>query len=136
MLELSEHIFEMVVCATMMGFACLVYAQNDQVLRLRQRLNRERIAREALASDLGAVLACSRNIGAKVQMHEKQQAQMSKKLSGIDNVSAENAMSPVYERVYKLVEQGINLDEIAEICDLGRSEVELLTHIAECRAAA
>jgi hypothetical protein len=135
MLDITSHIFELFISTALIGVGIALYLQHIEMLRVRAMLRRERADRQALCADFAAVLECSRNLGARVRSHDLLQQQLSKKLEGIDR-SREPDATPVYERVYKLVAQGLSIDEIADICDLGRGEVELLSHIAERRAAA
>jgi hypothetical protein len=135
MLELTDYLFELIVCAVLLILGMMTALQRLETLRLRALIRRECAARETLANDLSAILECSRNIGARVRSQDVAQHRLAKKIEGI-GLTSEAAVAPIYERVHKLVAQGLSIEEIADICDLGRGEVELLSHIAERRAAA
>jgi len=135
MLELTNYLFEAAVCAVLIVLAVMVASQRVAMSRLRAAIHRERAARETLAYDLSAMLECSRNIGARVRSQDVAQHRLAKKIEGI-GLNRETDAAPLYERVHKLVAQGLSVEEIADICDLGRGEIELLSHIAERRAAA
>ena len=77
----------------------------------------------------------SRNMGERVLSQNARQNSMLKKLDVIDLNRDSSDTSP-FINVRKLMEQGIDVDEIADICDLPRGEVELLSHFASYRSAA
>lgn len=135
MLEITDHYFEIIACLALAGVCCANYLQRSALIRLRKMIRCERAERQALENDVQALLACSKNIGERVLSQDAKQHKMLKKLDVIDLYRDPN-QGTSYDQVRKMVEQGIGLDEIAEICDLGRGEVELLSHIASHRTAA
>lgn len=135
MFELSAYYFEILLGAVIAGLGVGVYLQGAELRRLRRLIRAERADREMLANDVTALLNCSRNIGEMVKSQDETQHSLLKKIDVLD-LNHTPAVQPAFERVHKLVAQGLAIDEIADICDLGRGEVELLSHMAERRSAA
>ncbi|MGR9091941.1 MAG: DUF2802 domain-containing protein [Gammaproteobacteria bacterium] len=135
MLEFSQYYFEFLFGAVTAGLGAALYFQRMELRRVRSLIRCERADREALAHDVAALLNCSQNIGVMVKSHDETQHNLLKKLDVLD-LNRTPAVQPAFERVHKLVAQGLGIDEIADICDLGRGEVELLSHMAERRSAA
>lgn len=135
MLELSQYYFEFLLGAVIAGLASALYLQRMELRRVRRLIRAERADRQALAQDVSALLSCSQNIGERVRSHDETQHSLLKKIDVLD-LNRTPAVQPAFERVHKLVAQGLGIDEIADICDLGRGEVELLSHMAQRRSAA
>lgn len=135
MLELSPYYFEVLLATVTAGLGLTLYLQGMELRRLRRLIRAERADREVLANDVAALLSCSQNIGEMVKSHDEKQHTLLKKIDVLD-LNHAPAVQPAFERVHKLVAQGLGIDEIADICDLGRGEVELLSHMARRRAAA
>ena len=135
MLEFSNYLFEMVVCVALAAAGIGIYLQRAELIRLRRLIRCEHEDRQSLDKDVAALLACSRNIGERVRSQDARQNTMLKKLDIID-LHSDSSGRQSYEQVRRMVEQGMGIDEIAEICDLRRGEVDLLNHIASHRSAA
>lgn len=135
MLELSQYYFEFLLGAVIAGLASALYLQRMELRRVRRLIRAERADRQALAQDVSALLSCSQNIGERVRSHDETQHSLLKKIDVLD-LNRTPAVQPAFERVHKLVAQGLGIEEIADICDLGRGEVELLSHMAQRRSAA
>ncbi len=135
MLELTQYYFEFLLGAVVIGLASALYLQRVELRRVRRLIRAERADRQALAQDVAALLSCSQNIGERVRSHDETQHNLLKKIDVLD-LNRTPAVQPAFERVHKLVAQGLGIDEIADICDLGRGEVELLSHMAQRRSAA
>lgn len=135
MLEFSQYYFELLLGVVVAGLGLALYVQRTELRRVRCLIRAERADREALAHDVAALLSCSQNIGEMVKSHDETQHSLLKKIDVLD-LNRTPAVQPAFERVHKLVAQGLGIDEIADICDLGRGEVELLSHMAERRSAA
>lgn len=135
MLEITDHLLEIFFFVALAALGCAIYLQRAELLRLRRMVRCERDDRQSLENDVAALLACSRNIGERVMNQDARQSGMLKKLDVIDlHREADDGSS--YTQVQKMIEQGIGIDEVAEICNLRRGEVELLSHIASHRSAA
>ncbi len=135
MLELSPYYFEILLATVSAGLGASLYVQGMELRRLRRLIRAERADRETLANDVAALLSCSQNIGEMVKSQDEKQHSLLKKIDVLD-LNRTPAVQPAFERVHKLVAQGLGIDEIADICDLGRGEVELLSHMAQRRSAA
>ncbi len=135
MLEFSAYSIEILLAAISAGLGAALYHQGTELRRLRRLIRAERADRETLANDVAALLSCSQNIGEMVKSHDEKQHSLLKKIDVLD-LNRTPAVQPAFERVHKLVAQGLGIDEIADICDLGRGEVELLSHMAQRRSAA
>ncbi len=130
--EIADYLFEIVTCAALLVFCVAIHLQRQESRRQRQQIERERDARKTLENDVTALLACSRNIGERLVT---QDARQNKMLKNLDAYRDPNEASS-YGQVRKMLAQGMEIDEIARICDLRRGEVDLLSHIANHRAAA
>jgi len=135
MLDFSQYFFECLLAIAIAGLCFALFMQRAEMRRLRALIRCERADRESLSNDVAALLSCSQTIGARVRSQNRTQSDLIKKIDVLDHNQAP-VVQPTYERVHKLVTQGLNVAEIADICDLARGEVELLSHMAEHRSAA
>ncbi len=135
MLEITEYLFEIISFAMFIGLGAAIFTQRLAIVRLRDMLRSEHADRQALEQDFMGLLSCSRNIGKRVQSHDRAQITMLKKLDTIAHADLEDDTYS-FAHVHKLVEKGLGIDEIGEICDLRRGEMDLLNHIALHRTAA
>lgn len=135
MLEITDYYFEIIACLALGGLCFANYLQRSALMRLCKMIRCERSDRLALENDVQGLLACSKNIGERVLSQDAQQNKMLKKLDVID-LYRDPSEGASYDQVHRMIEQGIGVDEIAEICDLRQGEVELLSHIASHRTAA
>lgn len=135
MLELTAYGFEILISGTLIAMCAAIALQRTELVRLRTMVRCERADRRSLENDVVGLLACSKNIGKRVLDQDARQSRLLKKLDVID-LSNETEIAPSYKQVRKLIEQGLSIDEVADICDLRRGEVELLAHVASYRTAA
>jgi len=135
MLEITDYLFEIIVCAALGGLCLAIYLQRMELLRVRMMIRCERTDRQVLDNDVAALLACSRTIGERVRSQDARQHSMLQKIDVIDVNHDSNENTP-YDQVHRLVEQGMEVEDIAKICNLRRGEVDLLSHIAVHRSAA
>ena len=133
--DLTVTVFDAVFGVALTALVWAVIQQRTEIRRLRRLIRAERDDRASLADDVAALLACSRNIGEKVRAQDRQQYTIARKLDVID-LYRETSGGGTYDQVRKMLQQGMSIDEIAEICDLQRGELELLSHIASHRSAA
>ncbi len=135
MLEITDFLFEIIACLAAAALCLAIYLQRVEQLRLRGLIRCERADREALENEVAALLACSKNIGERVTSQVAKQNSMLKKLDVID-LYRDSSESSSYDKVRKMMEQGFDLEEIANICDLRRGEMELLSQFTSQRTAA
>jgi hypothetical protein len=135
MLEVTDHVFEIVSGLALLGLCVAIYFQRLELIRVRTMIRCERVDRKELESDFAAVLSCSQTIGERIRSQGAKQHSILKKLDIIDQSRSTGEQQP-YVQVHKLVEQGLGLEEIGEICNLARGEVELLSRFAAHRTAA
>ena len=105
------------------------------MIRFRNMILCEHADRKELEDDFAAVLSCSKTIGDRIRSQSVTQHSILKKLDVIDKTRSVREQQS-YVQVHKLVEQGLCVDEIGEICNLPRGEVNLLTRFAAHRSAA
>ncbi|MFT4583467.1 MAG: hypothetical protein ACI915_000928 [Gammaproteobacteria bacterium] len=106
-----------------------------ELLRLRTMIRCERADRQSLENDIGALLACSKTIGERVRSQGLRQNRLSEQLEVLDSHGGPEDVQ-LYDQVHRMIDQGMPVEQIANICNLRRGEVELLNHVAVHRAAA
>jgi Protein of unknown function (DUF2802) len=135
MLEITDYLFGIAVCIVLLVLGFTMVLQREELRRLRRLIRCEHDDRLVLQNDVVALLACSRNIGERLVTQDARQHNLLKKVDIIDLHRETNDGSSYYQ-VRRMVEQGMGIDEITKICDLGRGEAELLSHVASHRSAA
>ena len=135
MLEINDYLVDILACSATLAVCFAMILQGKSLSRLHRLFRSERDARGVLESDVAALLACSKNIGERLVSQGACQDNLRNKLDVIDLNRDSNSASS-YGQVRKMIDQGMNLDEITQICDLSRGEVELLNHVASMRTAA
>ena len=106
-----------------------------ELLRLRTMIRCERADRQSLENDIGALLACSKTIGERVRSQGLRQNRLAEQLEVLDSHGGPEDVQ-LYDQVHRMIDQGMPVEQIANICNLRRGEVELLNHVAVHRAAA
>ena len=107
--------------------------QRATIVQLRGEVGEQHKHLLGLERDLAALLSCSRRIGDRIGDGERSWRTLQKQLdrlqhSGDDQLAVEHAM--------KLLNNGLDMKEITEICDLTAGEVEILQNLSRHRQAA
>lgn len=117
-------------CVVLTG---LYLRQRATIVQLRGEIADQHKHLLGLERDLAALLSCSRRIGDRIGDGERSWRTLQKQLdrlqhSGDDQLAVEHAM--------KLLNNGLAMKEITEICDLTAGEVEILQNLSRHRQAA
>lgn len=102
-------------------------AEVTAALRLEQE------SRAQLERQVDALLACSRAIGEQVREQTRRQRSIVEQLNQLDHHSGDDA---AIGQAGKLLEKGVSLNEISDLCDLSQGELELLARLSPTRQAA
>lgn len=102
-------------------------AEVTAALRLEQE------SRAQLERQVDALLACSREIGEQVREQTRRQRSIVEQLNQLDHHSGDDA---AIGQAGKLLEKGVSLNEISDLCDLSQGELELLARLSPTRQAA
>lgn len=102
-------------------------AEVTAALRLEQE------SRAQLERQVDALLACSREIGEQVREQTRRQRSIVEQLNRLDHHSGDDA---AIGQAGKLLEKGVSLNEISDLCDLSQGELELLARLSPTRQAA
>ncbi|MDA0824804.1 MAG: DUF2802 domain-containing protein [Proteobacteria bacterium] len=113
----------------------MIFLLRAELLRLRTMIRCERADRQSLENDLGALLACSKTIGERVRSQDLRHNRLSEKFETLGS-HREPEDVQMYDQVHRMIGQGMPVEQIANICNLRRGEVELLNHVAVHRTAA
>ncbi len=119
--------------AVAIATATLVLRQGRRVDRLARELHAERRAREELARDLGALLACSREIGSHVRAQDRRQKAVMERVEEIADAMEE---APALKHVERLLEDGLGVEQIRRVCELSQGEARLLERWKQQRRVA
>lgn len=134
--EILTLIELLVLSASAAGSAVLAglyFRQRGTVSVLREELAQQHKHLLGLERDLGALLSCSRRIGDRIGDGERSWRTLQKQIDRLQ-VSDDNQLS--VEHAMKLLNSGLPLREITEICDLTAGEVEILQNLSRHRQAA
>lgn len=91
----------------------------------------ERIA--AFERDLAALLSCSRGVAERLAKSEGQQRRMQTQL---DKLHSNDDQQLAVQHAMKLLNNGVDLKNVTELCELSEGEVEILQNLARHRQAA
>lgn len=91
----------------------------------------ERIA--GLERDIAALLSCSRGMAARLAKSEGQQRRMQTQL---DKLHSNDEQQLAVQHAMKLLNNGVDLKNVTELCELSEGEVEILQNLARHRQAA
>ncbi len=130
MLELLIIMLCAVGCAVS---ACYYQRQRGTVSRLRDELNQLHKHLLGLERDLGALVSCSRHIGDRIGDGERSRRTLQKQLDRLQ-FSDDNQLA--VEHAMKLLNSGLPLKEITDICDLTAGEIDILQNLSRHRQAA
>ena len=119
-----------VVAAAMFG---LQYRQSRRIRSLQSLLARHDERNESLDNDLAALLECSRRIGDRLSAGERAQRTMQKQ---IDNVQLGDESGLAIRHAAKLLDDGCDLKEVTDVCELTQGEVEILQNLSRHTKAA
>jgi len=97
--------------------------QARRIAGLEATLREERKAREALALEIAAVLACSRELGERLRQQGQKQKTVTDKLNVLaQQVEGQQAVT----QAERLLSKGLAVEQISEMCALSRGEAALL----------
>ena len=119
-----------VIAAAMFG---LQVRQSRRVRGLQSLLAELDERNESLDNDLAALLKCSRRIGDRLSTSERAQRTMQKQ---IDNVQLGDESGLAIQHATKLLDNGCDLKEVTNICELTQGEVEILQNLSRHTKAA
>ncbi|MCP5145856.1 MAG: hypothetical protein H6978_13690 [Gammaproteobacteria bacterium] len=114
---------------------CLVISVVLSVAIARQR-RAIRSLEEMLTTardDLKMALDCSRGLADRIRQHDRQLVDATRRLDNIDMVDTGGMQ---VSKVISLFDQGYTVNDIARICDLTTTEVDLISSIARYRSVA
>lgn len=120
---LAVAVFVLTVVAVRQG--AKLRALTRQVGDQAQELSR-------LNGDLGALLECSRTIGSRLGASERSQREMKKR---IEQVQLDDTNQVAIQHAMKLLDNGWEMTEVKEICDLTHGEIEILQSLRQHKAA-
>ena len=134
MLILS-HTEILIVVLTVIAAAmyALQYRQSRRLRALESLLAQHDERNDRLNSDLTALLECSRRIGDRLGASERTQRIMQKQ---IDNVQLGDEGQLAIRHATKLLDNGSDLKEVTDICELTQGEVEILQNLSRHTKAA
>ncbi|MFT4562077.1 MAG: energy-converting hydrogenase Eha subunit C [Gammaproteobacteria bacterium] len=135
MFETAEIFTAVAIMLFVLVSVCTIILLRGELLRLRILIRCERADRQSLENDIAALLACSKTIGERVRSQDLRQNRMSEKLKVLDSHGKPEDVQ-LYDQVHRMIGQGMPVEQIANICNLRRGEVELLNHVAVHRTAA
>jgi Protein of unknown function (DUF2802) len=87
----------------------------------------------ALERDLVALLSCSRGIAERLTKSETQQRRVQSELDKLHSAD-DNQMAVTH--AMKLLNSGVDLQNVSDLCELSEGEVEILQNLARHRQAA
>lgn len=87
----------------------------------------------ALERDLAALLSCSRGVAERVTKSEAQQRRLQTELDKLHRAD-DNQLAITH--AMKLLNSGVDLKNVTELCELSEGEVEILQNLARHRQAA
>ena len=105
--------------------------------RARHRFKRvvgaqaERMA--TLERDLAALLSCSRGMAERLATSEDQQRRLQTQL---DKLHSADDQQLAVQHAMKLLNSGVDLKNVTDLCELSEGEVEILQNLARHRQAA
>ena len=102
-------------------------SHNAQLKKLRRVLADELTTREQLEADFQALFRCSQNMGKALR---KNTAEVLPVVKHVNAPSAEHGDDDRGEKVHKLLERGLSIEEVASICGLTQGEVEFLARFS------
>lgn len=100
---------------------------------MRRRLQERDGRIAAISEDLHAILECSRGLGQRMHQFDRQLAELNRRQ---EQVELQEGGMPTAEKVLKLLKQGYSVEDIATICDLSLSEVDLISSLANYQSVA
>lgn len=129
-LHLAATAILLAMCVALFGCFLL---QARRLRSLEHGLRREREAREELASDVLALLECSRELGGRVREHAARQKSVTDRLNRIaQQVDGSSAL----DHVERLLADGLGVDQIRRVCELSQGEAALLERWKKHRSVA
>ena len=87
----------------------------------------------ALERDLAALLSCSRGMAERVTRSEAQQRRVQSELDKLHGAD-DNQLAVTH--AMKLLNSGVDLKNVTDLCELSEGEVEILQNLARHRQAA
>lgn len=121
-----------VLAVLVMALGMTVARQGARLRRLRKELTTHAAEISRLNAEFSALLECSRTMGRRLGESERTHRQMQKRIEQVqtddtDQVSIQHAM--------KLLDNGWQMTEVKEICDLTHGEIEILESLRQHKAA-
>lgn len=124
---------DLIVASGVLLLGVLASHQTRGLMRLRQALVRESAERTALAQEMQGLLECSRTLGVRVREQNARHLALSAQLQTIARHAGPAA---AYGDAQRLLNEGLEVDKVASICELSQGEAALLSRWRARRAAA
>ncbi len=133
MFDSALVVVQALLAVGLLTVAVVVSILSRRVRRLAGQLAGERVQREQIQNDLQALLACSRELGDRLREQLQKQRALGEQVKHL-RTDADQA-SPI-EQAELLLEKGLSLEQISNLCQLSHGEAELLARWAKHRRAA
>ena len=112
------------------GMYAELRAHGSQLKKLKGVLSDELANREQLEADFRALFRCSQNMGKALRQRSPDLQPTIKPAPLVHGESGEDDRG---EKVHKLLERGLSIEDVASICSLTQGEVEFLARFSAPR---
>jgi hypothetical protein len=113
--------------------AALAYHQAREAGHLRALLAQQEARLQKMESEIGALLSCSCGLGDRLFQLQKLMDSVAVRQ---DQIRLEEPGFFRFHEAAKLMDHGVEIEEIAKSCGLSQGEAELLAHFRKVKQAA
>jgi len=124
---------DLILAVALLLLGVLASWQTRRLSALSRGLVLEKTARVALEAEMRALLECSRALGDRVREQHARQLALDADIKVIGRSAG--ASAPLHD-VARLMNQGVDVGEVAALCELSQGEAALLSRWRARRAAA
>ncbi|MGH8596656.1 MAG: DUF2802 domain-containing protein [Gammaproteobacteria bacterium] len=124
---------DLIIASVVLLLAAAQSYQARVLHRVRRALARELADRARLDEDLQALLNCSRALGARFQQQSELQHSLSIQIRNLARQPTSGGALPDAQR---LLSEGLQVEQVATLCELSQGEAELLVKWRQRQRAA
>lgn len=124
---------DLILASSVVLLGALASLQTRALVRIRRSLAQESAQHAALAQEFHALLDCSRTLGSRFHQQNAQHLALS---AQVQTLARKAQPAALYDDAQRLLNEGLEVDKVASLCELSQGEAALLSRWRARRAAA